>query len=309
MSNARLFLTPAALLLASAQLAYAQSGAPQPRTGAASEARQISPQQVEQKASMLHRLLDQSPLAARIANSQHDEARRHFANARELTQHAKSLAADGQVRAADGLLNEAIYEISKAQQLVPDPGTQQAAERARYAQLEDSVAALRRTAQIALPNAAAARQAETEQTLRSADALIDQALALARSDKYIEANRQLDRALMLLLKDASQRLAGHTIVYDFRFANRREEFDFELERHRNFERLVPLALLELRPAPEARVLVDRHVAQARELREHGEAQFTRDPIAAIRDIVEGTESLRRALQAAGLAVPQTMSTP
>ncbi|MEJ8836775.1 hypothetical protein [Ramlibacter sp. AN1133] len=304
----RLFLTPAALVLASAQIAWAQGAAP-PRSAASEPARQISPQQVEQKAAMLQRVLNESPVAARIANSQNEEARKHFANARDLTQHAKHLAAEGQVRAADGLLNEAIFEISKAQQLVPDPGTQQAAERARFSQLEDSVTALRRTAQIALPNAQPGKKAETEQNLRAADALVDQAVALAKADKYIEANRQLDRALMLLLKDASQRLAGHTIVYDHRFANRREEFDFELNRHRDFERLVPLALLEFRPSPEARALVERNVAQARELRERGEAQYARDPLAAIRDIVEGTDALRRALQAAGLSVPQSMGTP
>lgn len=304
----RLFLTPAALVLASAQLAYAQ-GAAQPRATAAGEqARQVSPQQVEQKAAMLDRLLNHSPVAARIANSQNEEARRHFGRARDLTQHARRVVGDGETRAADNLLNEAIYEISKAQQLVPDPGIQQAAERARYSQLEDSVAALRRTVQIALPNAGA-RKADTEHALRTADHLVEQAVALARSDRYIEANRHLDRALMLLLKDASTRLTGQTIVYDHKFANRREEFDFELDRHRSFERLVPLALLEFRPSPEARALVDRHVTHARELRERGEAQFSRDPLAAIKDVAEGTEALRRALQAAGLAVPQSMSTP
>jgi hypothetical protein len=302
----RLFLTPAALVLASAQFAYAQGGG-QPR--GAEPVRQVSSQQVEQKAAMLDRMLNHSPVAGRIANSQNDEARRHFGRARDLTQHARRLVGEGELRAADGLLTEAIYEISKAQQLVPDPGLQQAAERARFAQLEDSVTALRRTAEIALPNAQPAKKAESEQALRAADALVEQAVALARSDKYIEANRQLDRALMLLLKDASQRLAGHTIVYDHKFANRREEFDFELHRHRDFERLVPLALLEYRPSPEARALVDRQVAHARELRERGEAQFARDPLAAIRDIVEGTDALRRALQAAGLALPQTMSSP
>jgi hypothetical protein len=306
MSHSSSFLSPAALLLAFAQLAHAQGETLQPRAGASEPVRQVSPQQVEQKAGMLDRVLNQSPVAARIANSQNEEARRHFSHARDLTQNARKLAAEGQLRAADSLLNEAIFEVSKAQQLVPDPGTQQAAERARYSQLEDSVAALRRTALIALP---AAKSADSEQALRAADALVDQAVALAKADKYIEANRQLDRALMLLLKDASARLAGHTIVYDHKFANRREEFEFELARHKDFERLVPLAVLELRPSPEARALMDRHVSQARELRERGEAQFARDPIAAIKDVTEGTDALRRALQAAGLTVPQTMSTP
>jgi hypothetical protein len=142
--------------------------------------------------------------------------------------------------------------------------------------------------------------------LARADLLADQAGQLARANRYIEANKQLDAALMLLLRDASARLAGHTIVYDVRFADRHEEFAFELERHRSFERLVPLALLEFRPAPEARALAERNVTQARELRERAEAQFARDPLAAIKDISDGTDALRRALQAAGLVVPQTM---
>jgi hypothetical protein len=212
------------------------------------------------------------------------------------------------LRAADALLNEAIWEISRAQQLVPDPGSQQAGERARFAQLEDSVAALRRTALIALPLPSTRQEEATAQTTASANALVEQALALARADKYIEANKQLDRALVLLLKDASTRLAGQTIVYDRRFANRREEFDFELAQHRSFERLVPLALIEFRPAAEALALVERYVAQARELRERGEALVARDPMAAIKSVVDGTDLLRRALQAAGLVVPQTMQT-
>ena len=96
-------------------------------------------------------------------------------------------------------------------------------------------------------------------------------------------------------------------MYDVRFADRKEEFDFELERFRSFERLVLLALLEFRPSAEARVLVDRYVAQAGELRQRGESQFARDPLAAIKDVTDATDALRRALQAAGLSVPQTMS--
>ena len=40
--------------------------------------------------------------------------------------------------------------------------------------------------------------------------------------------------------------------------------------------------------------------------QRGEAQLSRDPLAAIKDVTEGTDALRRALQAAGLLVPQTM---
>lgn len=267
----------------------------------------VSARTVDQKATMLDRVLNHSPVAARVAASGNPLARKHFQGARELLAQARELAAGGELREADRLLNGAIFEVSRAQQLVPDPGSQQAAERARYAQLADSVAALKRTALIALPATAPGRGESREQVVARADLLVDQAAQLARADRYIEANKQLDAALMLLMQDASERLAGHTIVYDVRFADRKEEFDFELERLRSFERLVPLALLEFRPSAEARVLVDRYVAQAGELRHRGESQFVRDPLAAIKDLTDATEALKRALQAAGLTVPQTMS--
>jgi len=305
MTHVSAWWTKAALVLTLSQLAHdslAQSA--EPKQPAARPP--VSSQNVEQKLTMVDKMLNQSPVAARVLTSQNEQARRHFTNARELVSHARTLSAGGQLRGADTLLNEAIWEISRAQQLVPDPGSQQAGERARFAQLEDSVAALQRTAQIALPLPSSRNEESTAQAMASANALVEQALVLARADKYIEANKQMDRALVLLLKDASTRLTGQTIVYDRRFANRREEFDFELAHHRSFERLVPLAMIEFRPAAEALVLIERYVAQARELRERGEALVGSDPMAAIKSVGEGTDSLRRALQAAGLFVPQTM---
>lgn len=263
-------------------------------------------QAVEQKLTMLDRVLNQSPVVARVAASGNEKARKHIANARELSLHARTLTTMGQLRGADSLANEAIIEVSRAQQLVPDPGSQQAGERARFAQLEDSVAALRRTAEIALPQGDARASEAAQRVSARVTELVQQATMLARADKYIEANRQLDQAVVLLLRDASTRLAGQTLVYDRKFASRDEEFAFELARHRSFERLVPLAIMEYKPSPEAAQLVQRHVAEARELREAAEGTLARDALLAIRKVNEGTEALRRALQAAGLVVPQTM---
>ena len=295
----------ATLLLCLAQLAQPSAGQQGDPTRPAPRAL-VSAQVVLQKIAMVDKMLNHSPVAARVLNSQNEAARRHFTHARELIEHAQALSAGGLLRGADALLNEAIWEISRAQQLVPDPGSQQAGERARFMQLEDSVTALQRTALIALP-ATSGRQAESADGVAArANSLVEQAVVLARADRYIEANKQLDQALVLLLKDASARLAGHTIVYDWRFADRREEFEFELERFGSFERLVPLALLEFRPPAEALALIERYVAQARQLRERGEAQVTLNTGAAVKSVVEGTDSLRRALQAAGLVVPQTL---
>lgn len=300
MSNVSAWWTKAALVLTLAQLA--QDGAAQ-AGGAVRGA--VSSQTIEQKISMLEKLLAQSPVSARVLASGSEEAQRHLGAARELASRARSLSAAGELPRADALLNEAIWEISRAQQLVPDAGLRQAGDRARYLQLEDSVAALRRTSDIGAAPAPGGGESAAG-VVSQADVHVQRAVSLAAAERYSEANQQLDQALALLMKDASARLAGQTLVYGTRFATRREEFDHELERHRSFERLVPLALAELRPAPEAAALVQRHVAQARELRQRGEALVGRDVGAALRHVVDGTESLRRALQASGLVVPQTM---
>jgi hypothetical protein len=266
---------------------------------------EVTPQALEQKATMVDRLLYNSPVAARVGSSQNADARRHFGDARELLTHARALATSGVLRGADALLNEAIREIGRAQQLVPDQTARLVEERARFQQLVDSVDALLRTyPSIDLkPDAAAA----AELSHGRARTAMQQARAIADDGRVVEANRLLDASLGLLLKDALTRFDGQTLIYDRRFASTREEFAYELERHRSYEALVPLAVLEYRPSQEARALIERYLGQGRSLRDRAQAQADgNDPATGLKTLNEGIDALQRALQAAGLAVPQTM---
>lgn len=119
------------------------------------------------------------------------------------------------------------------------------------------------------------------------------------------ATQHEDRQML----EAATRLAGQTLVYDRRFREPRQEFDYELERYRSFERLIPIALERFRPGAEATARIEQLVGQARSLRERGEAAAAADIAAGIRHVVEGTDSLLLALQVAGLVVPQTMGSP
>lgn len=270
---------------------------------------EVTRQAVEQKAAMIDKLIFNSPVATRVGGSQNDEARRHFNNARELYTHARALTASGQLRGADLLLNEAIWEIGRAQTLVPDQSARLVEERSRYEQLKGSVDALLRTYQLGISgNAVTMRpDAAGERNVQRAMAAVEQARAAADGGRVVEANRTLEQALTLLLKDALTRLDGQTLVYDRRFASSRDEYAYELERNRSYEALVPLAVLEYRPSREAQALIDRYVRQSRALRERAEGQAAANEHAqAILSVVEGTDNLQRALQASGLTVPQTM---
>jgi hypothetical protein len=270
---------------------------------------EVSRAALDQKATMLDRLLFNSPLAARIGGSANEEAKRHLLNARELFTHARALTGSGQLRGADALLNEAIWEIGRAQQLAPDQNVRLADERARFQQLKDSVDALMRTYQIG-SDGSARTDNPAERGAARAQAAAEQARIAADQGRIVEANRTMEQALTLLLKDALTRLNGQTLVYDRRFASNREEFGFESERFRSYEALIPLALVEYRPSKEALALIERYLKQGRALRDRAEAQAAaNDHASAILSVVEGTDVLQRALQASGLTVPQTMSTP
>lgn len=268
----------------------------------------VSQDAVNQKIAMVERVLAQPTMTARIQSGD-AEAQTHWKAARELYTHARALSGSGILRGADALLNEAIWEIGRAQQAAPDLQARLREERDRYTQLNDGVDALVRTYEIGLhPGAVSGSPNEpAERALQKAMAAREQARTLAQAQKYADANRMLDDALSGLLKDSAARVQGQTLVYDRRFASPKEEFQFEIDRNRSLEGLVPLALVEFRPPPEAIALIDRYVKQNVGLRERAEAQATGgDPAAGLKTLNEGTDALQRALQAAGLHVPQTM---
>ncbi|EHR72968.1 hypothetical protein BurJ1DRAFT_4169 [Burkholderiales bacterium JOSHI_001] len=273
---------------------------------------EVSAKAVEQKAQMVDRLIFNSPVAARVGSSKNDEARRHFNNAREYYTHGKALAGSGQLRGADLLLNEAIWELSRAQTLVPDQATRMAGERSRYQQLKGSVDALLRTYELGVTGPGAitlSGDSPAERNVKGAMAQVEQARVLSETSKLVEANSALEKALALLLKDALGRIDGKTVVYDRRFTDVKQEFAYELERQRSYDSLVPLAVLEYRPSKEAVALIDRYVQSSRSLRAKAEAQAAaNDHAQAVQTLNEATDALQRALLAAGLSVPQTMAT-
>lgn len=294
-------------LIAHGGAALAQGDATAARPAA--RGAEVTRQAVDQKAAMIDRLIFNSPVATRVVSSANEDARRHFNNARELYTHARALASTGQLRGADLLLNEAIWEIGRAQTLVPDQSARLVEERSRYEQLKGSVDALLRTYQLGVSGNAVTMRTDAagERNVQRAVTAVEQARAAADGGRVMEANRTLEQALTLLLKDALSRLDGQTLVYDRRFSNSREEYGHELERNRSYESLVPLAILEYKPSREAQALIDRYVRQSRSLRERAEREAAANQHdQAILTLVEGTDNLQRALQASGLVVPQTM---
>jgi len=238
--------------------------------------------EVMQKEALVRRLVDATP-EGKAAGALH-------ARALEDVQR-------GEYAAADARLREAIRTV----QLARRGSAQSSDEAGRYAMLASSVALMRAT------YAAHAGPREDAQgtLLAEADASLLQARRFQGAGNLREAVRTLETAEQALAYGLRQQLDAVTVNYAPRFGGPREEYEHGVSRYRSYAALVPAAVHQLRPAPAARVLVERHVASgnaALATAEQAAASGRWD--SALAALEDATQSLQRALGAAGLALPE-----
>ncbi|MBI3935889.1 MAG: hypothetical protein HY323_02850 [Betaproteobacteria bacterium] len=280
------------------------------RAGAMPAAPGQTRQAVEQKEAFLRRLLGDSPVASRIAKSGNAEAQKFMAAAREHHAKAAALLQGGDAAGADRALNEALWMTGKARQLVPDTMYRLIEQRVRYARLLETVESLKASYERHLARLTprpVGGFAAREQLDRITQ-LVDEARNYANSEQVSESVAVLERAEQVLLVALNRVLGSATIEYSQQFETFVEEFEYEMARNRSYGELIPLALRELKPPPEAARLIQRYVESNIALR--GAAQrhaAKKDYHAALASIRDGTGYLQRALASAGLVVPQGMN--
>ena len=292
-----------AIGLAVAGFAAAQAERTITGAGVASDsARQL----IEQKKTMVEQMLHKSALASRVAASGNAEAKTYLSKAANSLSRAQGMLTAGDAAGAGGVLDEAMALIGKARQLVPDPATKLAEERVKYAQAVDSIESLKKSYQANLEQEKnPARQAATAENLKNVDRLVSEAQKLAAAGDLIQANKVLDKAVALTLQGLQGALGGQTVVYERKFSDPKEEFDWELERNRSVEFLVPVAMSQFRPSPETVRLIEKQMEQNRVLVEQAKQQsHHKEYRSAIEALQQATEALEHALRLAGLTVPR-----
>ncbi len=252
-----------------------------------------NPAVVRQKEALVRNLVQDSPVAARVNSSGNADAKRLLGLAQDGYHQAVIHIQTGDLAQAEKFLNEAMWNMGKARQLVPDQASKQIEDKVRFQRLKESVDSLRGSYQrhAARGKAAGARDPE----LARADALMQEAETAENSDKFGEA----------VLKAMNTVLGSATLDYAQKFETPAEEFAYELDRNRSFADLVPVAVSELKPNPDSLRLVERYVDQNKALREQAQREAgNKDYAAALKTIRSGTGHLQRALLTAGLVVPK-----
>lgn len=252
--------------------------------------------QVEQKIRLTASLLGDHATAQRIAASGHTQAIAHLDEGRVHQSHAEDLLARGDHAGARAAADEALRHLGMARRLVPDGALKVAAARARH---EQRLASVER-----LLEAWRARAAGDGQALTDVLGVLGQAKAAAQAQRWDDARERLAQAERQVHEGLARTLGTATLDYTLRPATPAEAFAQELAQQHGLAELVPLALRDLRPRPEAVALVERYSETSQSLRTQALQRFEQGATEeALVHLRSATLYLQRALQAAGLVVP------
>lgn len=263
--------------------------------------------QVEQKLRLASRLLSDSPAAQRIATSGQAPAVAHLDEGRVHHALATDLFARGDYPGARRAVDDALRHLGMARRLVPDAPARQAQARQRHEQLAASVERLIEAWRVR----SGATPRDDGGDMTAAIGLTAVARQQAQEGRYDDANQTLAQAERHVLAGMGRLLNATTLDYTQRAASPAEEFQIELARHRGFAELLPLAVRDLKPLPDAMLLIERYGDTGQTLQTQALQQFQAgDTTQALVHLRNATLYVQRALLAAGLAVPQpTGGTP
>ncbi|MBL8343222.1 MAG: hypothetical protein JNL30_17280 [Rubrivivax sp.] len=255
--------------------------------------------QAQQRVQLAARLLTDAATAQRISASgdrraiaHHDEGRLHQSMAEDALRR-------GDLADARRQADEAVRHLAAARRLVPDGMARQAAARQRHAAM---LANLERLMEAWRQRAGPATTDDGDYF--SAYGLMSTARQFAAEGRWEDGVHVLGAAERHVLDGMQRTLTSRELNYTQRAGSPAEELQFELQRHQALTGLLPLAVQELKPTPEAQALIDRYAQASRTLRSLAlQRQRGGETAQALADIRNAMLYVQRALGAAGVATP------
>lgn len=266
--------------------------------------------EVQQKLQLVEALLTKSPVIMRIADSGNEQAKSQASAAQKLYQRAREAISANDIAMADGHLNDALRLISEASRAVPDATQTLAQQREKYSQLTQQIEAFQDSYQRIQERKEIKKRLDPSVTMdvERIRTMVKAASALEQNQDFSAANKILSEAHDITLSALKKLVANETFVYDLRFASAGEEFRYEMERHKSYEELIPIAVATLHPTSEANHLIDNYFRQSETLKAKAQQQADKgDHKSALQTMREATDYLQKALQTVGIVVPQTMA--
>lgn len=262
---------------------------------------------VAQKSTLVARILADSIAVDGGAHAAAADVERQLSRAASSYKRAQAHLDKGEVSAADRALNDAMRVLSKVRNRNADPGLQQNAEQTRYNQLVQSVESLEVSYMRNVERRSSWLAEVGDEDLKRVKILVNRAAELAAAGQLSQANTALLKAQRDMLSSYNGLLGTAPLVYDLQFASAEEEYRYEVERGRDYDGLVPVAITQFRPAREAVALIDRLVGESRAIVAKARTQAEQKQFpAAIQSQRDAIVKLQQALELAGIVVPQRL---
>ena len=258
--------------------------------------------QLERKFASTGTLIESSSGARQIESSAVAAAQAQRSRARELHRRAGEALQAGKLEAAAGLLDDASRAMFAGVRLAaPEQIVDRLLKSDFDARVESTRVLLDAQKRIAAEKSAGPRAAELSQRI---EGLITEAVTLAHSGRLADARVPLDRAYLAARAAIGGMRGGETMVRSLNFANKEEEYHYEIDRNDTHRMLVQLLLHDKRAAAAVDSMVDRSVKAAAVLRAQAEAQAgQREHGLAVKTLEDSTRELVKAIRGAGVYIP------
>ncbi len=244
-------------------------------------------------------LIESSSAARQIEASGEPAAREKRDNARLIHREAAATLQGGDLPAAARLLDQAAREMMNGARLAkPEQVAEVKARRDFDARLDSARALLVAQERITQEKGGAA--VAVQATRRIAELIAD-AERRAAAGRLDEARPLLDRAYLTARVSIETLRRGDTLVRSLNFANKRDEYDYEIDRNDTHRMLIQVLLAD---RPQSASLMQGFVDRSTRLRGEAEAAAKKgDHEAAIQRLEEATRELVRAIRAGGIYIP------
>ena len=261
-----------------------------------------SEEQLKKDIEFVHRMVNQSEGAKKIAADSNEQAKTLQQQANDLLQQARDALTAGDAAKVNQLLGRAKLTMFQAMRGVGGEVKSQKQQddfQRRWDSAESLLQAHNRYAEENNLNGDAVKTAQhVEETLKKAR----EVFAKGERDN---ARQMVDDAYLSIKLSLTRLRSGQTIVSALNFANKEEEYQYELDRNDTHKMLVQVVLKEkLAANPGLAKLVDMNMKIAEDLRDKASQQAKQgDYEAAVQTMEQSTSQIIRAIRAAGIYIP------
>ena len=261
-----------------------------------------SVEQLEKDIKFVDRMVNQSEGAKKIATDSNEQAKELQQKANDLLQQARDALKAGDTAKVSQLLGQAKLTMFQAMRGVGGEVKSQKQQddfQRRWDSAESLLQAHNRYAEENKLNGDAVKTAQhVEETLKKAREVF------AKGERE-SARQMVDDAYLSIKLSLTRLRSGQTIVSALNFANKEEEYQYELDRNDTHKMLVQVVLKEkLEANPGLAKLVDMNMKIAEDLREKASQQAKQgDFDAAVQTMEQSTSQIIRAIRAAGIYIP------